>query len=152
MDPVTTGGAALRGRGLLIAGCADSAARRAALWGGRGGGNLARPSPPLAPALPANPGFRNSRFHFRPPALLANPGFQNSRFHFRPPALLANPGFQNSRFHFRPPALLANPGFRNSRFHFRPPAKFNPFGFFLLRQHAQSRIRLQHVSFGPKHV
>jgi hypothetical protein len=125
-----------------FAGCARSAARRAALLGGRGGGNLARPSPPLAPALPANPGFRNSRFHFRPPALLANQGFRNSRFHFRPPALLANLGFRNSRFHFRPPALLArfhfrppallarfhfrppallaNPGFQNSRFHFRP--------------------------------
>ena len=116
-----------------FAGCARSAARRAALWGGRGGGNLARPSPPLAPALSANPGFRNSQFHFgpHPPALLANLGFRNSRFHFRPPALLANLGFRNSRFHFRPPALLArfhfrppallaNPGFPTSRFHFRP--------------------------------
>ena len=179
MDPVTTGGAALRG-GFLGA---RSAARRAALWGGRGGGNLARPSPPLTPALPANPGFRNSRFHFRPPALLANlqtqdseipdstsgllpapsapckpanPGFRNSRFHFRPPALLvANLGFRNSRFHFRPPALLANPGFRNSRFHFRPPALLANPGFRNSRFHFRPLAQKSDSNFqsrfpGPK--
>ena len=49
-----------------VAVCWVRGARRAALWGG-GGATM------HVPALPANPGFRNSRLHFRPPALLCKP-------------------------------------------------------------------------------